>query len=201
MAEPTAPAARRLSRLRRALWIAAGLARALAGAVALGWWQVEGPGAARPFAMTDHRGQPFNHEDLRGRPTLLFFGFTHCPDVCPTTLNDVTRWLEALGAAAADLKAVFVTVDPARDDVAQLAGYLTAFDPRIVGLTGSPEALAALAKAYGVVYERVESGGDYTMDHTASLLLLDRQGALVGTLDPHEAEATALPKIRLLLSR
>ena len=104
-----------------------------------------------------------------------------------------TATVEVVATVPADLKTVFVTVDPARDDVAQLAGYLTAFDPRIVGLTGSPEALAALAKAYGVVYERVESGGDYTMDHTALVYLFDRDGRFIAPFNmkrkPDEAAA------------
>jgi len=196
---------------RRALWIAVAVAGALLAALLLGWWQVDGPGAPQTaattdvqplggaFAMTDHRGRPFTERDLGGRPTLMFFGFTACPDICPTTLSDVSRWLAELGADAEKVNAIFVTVDPERDGVARMAEYLTAFDGRIVGLTGTPDQLAAMAAAYRFFYEKVETGGDYTMNHTASLYLLDRDALLVGTVDYHEASETALQKIRRLI--
>ena len=202
-----------LRKVRVALWVMVGIAGALLGALAMGWWQVDGPGAAvqsavtdvaplgGPFTMTDHRGQIFTMEDLGGRPTMMFFGFTACPEVCPTTLNDISGWLADLGPDADRLNAVFVSVDPERDSVEQIAGYLTAFDHRIVGLTGTPAQLGAMAKGYRFFYERIEiEGGGYTMNHTSSVYLLDGTGALVGTVDYHEAREIAVQKVKRLLS-
>jgi len=201
-----------LKKVRVALWGLVGVVGFLAVGLAMGWWQVDGPGAERPpatttvptlggpFAMTDHRGQPFTEQHLDGRPTVMFFGFTSCPEVCPTTLNDISGWLADLGADAERLNAVFVSVDPERDSVEQIAGYLTAFDPRIVGLVGTPQQLADMAATYGFYYERVPvEGGGYTMNHTATVYLLDATGALVGTVDYHEERRTALQKVRRLL--
>lgn len=203
---------RSLSRVRVALWVIVGIAGSLLGALAMGWWQVDGPGAAAPpavtdvptlggaFTMTDHRGRTFTLESLGGRPTVMFFGFTACPEVCPTTLNDISGWLAELGPDADRLNAVFVSVDPERDGVEQLAGYLTAFDPRIVGLTGTPDQLRAMADGYRFFYEKVDvEGGGYTMNHTASVYLLDSTGALTGTVDYHEARDVAVQKVRRLL--
>lgn len=201
-----------LKTVRLFLWGVVVVVGFLAAGLALGWWQVDGPGAERPpattsvptlggpFVMTDHRGQTFTEKQIVGKPTVMFFGFTSCPEVCPTTLNDISGWLVDLGDDAARINAVFVSVDPERDTVEQIAGYLTVFDPRIVGLVGTPEQLADMAGAYGFFYEKVPvDGGGYTMNHTATVYLLDVTGALTGTVDYHEDRETALRKVRRLL--
>lgn len=152
--------------------------------------------------MTDHRGRPFTDADLRGRPALVFFGFTSCPVICPTTLGDMTSWLEELGAEGEKLSAVFVSVDPERDDVAQMASYLEPYNQRIFGLTGPQTQLAKFAEIYRVYYKKVPIGDDnYTMDHTASVLMLDRSLNMVGTVDFHEERSITIAKLKLLLAR
>lgn len=202
--------------VRHVLWGLVAIAAAFAAAIGLGWWQVDGPGASParqaelgmklgpgiggPFSMTDHRGKPFTEKDIQGRPTLIFFGFTFCPDVCPTTLSDMSGWLQGLGSNAEKLNAIFVSVDPERDTVEQMAHYLSMFDPRITGLTGTPDQLRAMAETYRFFYKKVPlDGGDYTMDHTAMVYMLDRDGTFVGTIDYHEERDTAVSKIHRLL--
>ena len=154
-----------------------------------------------PFRLVDETGAPVSEADLAGRPTAMFFGFTFCPDVCPTTLFEASGWLEALGPAGDDLNVVFVTVDPERDTPDVLAAYISAFDPRIRAFTGTPDAVEAMVKAYRVYARRVPlDGGGYTMDHTASVFLLDRAGAFVGTIAYGEARDTALQKLRRLVA-
>ena len=201
-----------LKKIRLFLWGVVGVVGLLAAGLAMGWWQVDGPGAERPpattsvptlggpFVMADHRGQTFTEQHLAGRPTVMFFGFTSCPEVCPTTLNDISGWLDDLGPDAAKINAVFVSVDPERDTAEQIAGYLTAFDPRIVGLTGTAQQLSDMAATYGFFYEKVMGvDGGYTMNHTATVYLLDATGALFGTVDYHEERSVALQKVRRLL--
>jgi protein SCO1/2 len=203
-----------LRRIRYALWGVVGIAGFVALAITLGWWKVDGPGtrATRdaapasvagiggPFTMTDHRGRTVTDRVIRGKPTMMFFGFTSCPDVCPTTLSDMSGWLEELGPAAVGLNAVFVSVDPERDTAEQMAAYLSQFDPRILGLTGTPAQLEEMARNYRFYYRRVPlEGGSYTMDHTAMVYLLDWNGRFVSTIDYHEDRRTALPKLRRLL--
>jgi protein SCO1 len=160
------------------------------------------PSLGGAFAMRDHAGVGVSEKDLRGRPTLIFFGFTQCPDVCPTTLNDVSGWLNDLGKEADRLQVFFVTVDPERDDADTLARYVSIFDPRIRALIGTDAEIAAMAEVWRVVYRRVPlSGGGYTMDHTASLFLMDAEGRFAGTISPQEDAASALAKLRRLLTR
>ncbi|SFJ27795.1 SCO family protein [Albimonas pacifica] len=174
-----------------------------------GWWQADGPGApdatsgrpvsltAMDFALTDHEGQPVGPETLFGRPSLVFFGFTWCPQVCPTTLADISDWLDGLGAEAEALDVVLITVDPERDTVEAMAEYVGSFHPQIRGWTGSPAEIARAAEGFRVRYEKVPlEGGDYTMNHTAGVFLFDAEGALVSIIDYHEPREFALPKIR-----
>ncbi|MBL8672195.1 MAG: SCO family protein [Alphaproteobacteria bacterium] len=155
-----------------------------------------------PFVLTDQRGRPFTDRDLLGRPAMIFFGFTHCPDVCPTALAAMSEQLAALGERGSAILPVFVSVDPERDTPEMLADYLAAFDPRIVGLTGSPEQIADMAKAYKVYYRKVPlKDGGYVMDHTAGVLLVDRGGSFRGTLDPHEPLRARLDKLNMLAAR
>lgn len=153
------------------------------------------------FTLTDHRGRATGPEDWIGRPTMVFFGFTYCPDVCPTILADISGWLDALDDDAERLNIAFVSVDPERDTQEAMASYVAAFDPRIAGYTGSPEEIARVARGFRVTYERItlESGG-YTMNHTASVILYNDDGSFAGTIDYHEPREFALPKLRRVLA-
>lgn len=204
--------------LRLTRWIAWGAVAAVGFALLAttgGWLVTDGPLApARvasgpqslaiggPFRLTDHRGRAVTEQDFRGRPMAVFFGFTSCPDVCPTTLGDMTGLIEALGADADRIHWVFVSVDAERDTPQAMAQYLEAFDRRIVGLSGSEEQIAAAARSFRVYYRRVPlEGGGYTMDHSASMFLLDAAGRFAGTLDYKESAQVALEKLRLLAGR
>jgi len=133
-----------------------------------------------PFHLTDHNGRPVSDEDFRGKPFLVFFGYTHCPDVCPTTLFDVSEVMRRLGPDADKTAALFITVDPERDTPASLKDYLGSFDPHLHGITGTPDAVAAVAKEYRVYYKKVPTeNGDYSMDHTAIVYLMDKNGHFV----------------------
>jgi protein SCO1 len=133
-----------------------------------------------PFTLTDQNGRTVTDKDLRGHPFLVFFGFTHCPDVCPTSLFEISEVLGKLGPDAQKVSAVFVTIDPERDTPAAMKDYLSSFNPRFVGLTGDPAAIAAVAKEYRVYVKKVPlDNGDYTMDHTALVYLMDKDGRFV----------------------
>lgn len=163
--------------------------------------RTDGFGVAE-FDLLDHLGNPVDETVFAGHPSLLFFGFTHCPEVCPTSLAEISGWLETLGEEGRDLHAYFVSVDPERDTPAVLGDYVSWIGDRITGITGASDQVARLADAWGVYYERVAlEGGGYTMDHTASVFLLDRNGAFQGTIAYREDNATALGKIRNLLAK
>jgi protein SCO1/2 len=152
------------------------------------------------FSLLDQNGTPVDQMILKGQPSVLFFGFTHCPEVCPTTLAEMSTWFEQLGEEGRDLKGYFVSVDPERDTPDILGEYIE-WVPRVTGLTGTPEEVAKLAKAWGVYYAKQPlEGGDYTMDHTASVFLLDANGDFQGTIAYGEDSATAIGKIRNLLA-
>lgn len=145
-----------------------------------------------PFKLIDQSGNSITDADIKGRPYLVFFGYTHCPDVCPTTLFDVSEVLRALGKDADRAGALFVTVDPERDTPAVMKDYLSSFDPHLKGLTGDPEAVAKVLSAYRVYARKVPlKDGDYTMDHTALIYLMDRDGNFVSPFNlkrtPEEA--------------
>ncbi len=134
-------------------------------------------------SLVDQSGQPFTTQALKGHPTLMFFGFTHCPDVCPTTLARLADVVKA--AKIPDLKVELVSVDPERDTPEQLARYVHAFSPDFGALTGKPEAIRELAKEFGVAIARVDlGGGEYTVDHSAVVSLLNRQGQRVALFTP-----------------
>ncbi|WP_324617356.1 SCO family protein [Microvirga alba] len=152
-----------------------------------------------PFQLTSQEGKPFSDEDLKGKPFAIFFGFTHCPEVCPTTLYDLTQDLESLGKDADKMRVVFVTVDPAQDTPELMKTYLSSFDPRIVGLTGSDEEIAAVAKAYKVYYRKVPTDSGYTMDHTATIFLMDSKGDFYGASNFQESEDVRRGKLKQLI--
>ena len=147
-----------------------------------------------PFQLTDQSGQTVTEKDLQGRPTLIFFGFTHCPDVCPTELFQVSEILRAMGKDADRINAYFVSVDPERDTADAMKDYLSSFDPHLKGLTGSPAAVAKVIADYRVYARKVPlKDGDYTMDHTALIYLMDRDGKFVAPFNlkrtPEESAA------------
>lgn len=152
------------------------------------------------YRLVTDKGEAFTAQTLSGKPTAVFFGYTHCPDVCPTTLGDISIWQDALGERAQGLRIYFVTVDPERDTAPVLAEYLS-WAEGITGVTGAPDQIAAALQSFAVFARRVDDeAGDYTMDHTAFVMLFDRQGRFVDTIGYQEPEATALPKLERLLS-
>ncbi len=154
-----------------------------------------------PFASTTQDGQPYTQANLANKPTLMFFGFTHCPDVCPTALFEITQHLKSIGPLADKLNVVFVTVDPERDTPAQMKLYLGSFDPRIVGLSGTPAQTEAMTKAFAVFAERVPGkDGGYTINHTASIYMLGADGVFRGMISPDESGEMALAKIKRLIA-
>lgn len=190
-----------MKNLRYALW---GLvAVAAAGLVYLMLDQVvpdDGVKLGAPFQLETTSGEAFTDKDLLGAPHLIFFGFTHCPEICPTTLYETSGWMEALGESADQLKVFFVTVDPERDTREVLANYLSPFGDYVTGLTGSLEEMDKAAKGFHVYYKKVPlDDGGYTMDHTASIYLMKADGSFQGTIAFGEDSDTALAKIRRLL--
>jgi protein SCO1 len=165
------------------LWLVGGLSNATAPAAIGG-----------PFQLSDQTGQSVTEKSLQGRPSLIFFGYTHCPDVCPTSLFEMSEVLRAMGSDADKVNAYFVTVDPERDTTAAMKDYLSSFDPHLKGLTGSPDAVAKIISSYRVYAKKVPlKDGDYTMDHTALIYLMDRNGKFVAPFNikrkPEEAVA------------
>jgi protein SCO1/2 len=153
-----------------------------------------------PFNLTDQNGRAVTDKDLRGRPFLVFFGFTHCPDVCPTALFEISEVLGKLGPDAQRVSALFVTVDPERDTPAQMKDYLSSFDPHLLGLTGDPAAIAAVAKEYRVYVKKVPlDHGDYTMDHTALVYLMDKDGRFVAPFNLKRSTEDAAADLRRYL--
>jgi protein SCO1/2 len=153
-----------------------------------------------PFTLVDHTGKTVTDKDFRGRYTLIYFGFTHCPDVCPSALQVVAAALDKLGAKAEQVVPIFITVDPERDTPEQLASYVPSFHPRLIGLTGTVEQIAAATKAYRVYAKKVEdpkSSAGFTYDHTSLIYLMDREGAYVA----HFTHATSVDRIAERLAK
>jgi protein SCO1/2 len=175
-----------LSETRRRLALACAVAplAAIAGCrrapVSFSAVDVTGANFGRDFALTDHLGQPRTLADYRGKVVVVFFGFTQCPDVCPTTLAEMAQALRELGPRADRVQVLFITVDPERDTQALLAQYVPAFDPRFVGLRGDADAIARTAREFKVFYQKVagSSPGSYSVDHTAGSYVFDPQGRL-----------------------
>jgi protein SCO1 len=147
-----------------------------------------------PFKLVDQDGKPITDQDMKGEPLLVFFGYTHCPDVCPTTLFEISEVLRAMGPDAARVHALYITVDPERDTPAVMKDYLSSFDPNLRGATGDAQAVETVEKAYRVYAKKVSTGnGDYSMDHTALVYLMDKQGRFVAPFNlkrrPEDAAA------------
>jgi len=180
-----------------------GIAAFVAGAVlsiGIMLLAVDRPQAAAiggPFQLIDQDGRTVTERDLLGKPSLVFFGFTNCPDVCPTTLFDMSQVLHALGPDADRTRAIFITVDPERDTQSVLKDYLSSFDPHITGLTGELPAITAVAKEYRAYFKKVTiDGGGYTMDHTAITYLMDKDGRFVSPFKLNRATEEAAADLR-----
>ncbi len=153
-----------------------------------------------PFLLEDQNGKPVSDQDMKGRPFLVFFGFTRCPDICPTTLFDVSQVLRQLGPDADRTGALFITVDPERDTPAVLKDYLSNFDPHLRGLTGDQAAVDVAIKAYRVYAQKVPlDDGDYTMDHTAVVYLMDKDGHFVAPFNLKRTPEAAAEDLRRYL--
>ena len=152
-----------------------------------------------PFTLTGSDGQPFSSARLAGRPYAIFFGFTHCPDVCPTTLARLARLRNSLGRGKDAFAIVFVTVDPERDKPADMGRYAGLFGTPIIGLTGSVAQIERVKKSFGIFSKKVsQSGGGYNVDHTATVLLFDREGKFSSTIAIDEGDGVALEKVKAL---
>ena len=188
-------------RATKPLTMVAVFAGSLAIGLALMMWLLDGPRGALapaaiggPFQLVDQTGATVTADELRGKPTLLFFGYTHCPDICPTTLFDMSEVLKAMGKEADQVNAYFVSVDPERDTPAVMKDYLSSFDPHLKALTGDPAAVAKMLTEYRVYAKKIPGkDGDYTMDHSAMVYLMDRQGRFVAPfkLDRKPEQAAA----------
>jgi protein SCO1/2 len=160
----------------------------------------EPPRAAPEVALRGSDGRDFKLANYRGKVVLLAFGFTSCPAVCPTTLATLAQARGELGAAAADVQVVFVTVDPERDDVARLKAYVTAFDPAFVGATGEPAALERARQGFGATATKVPVGSGFAFDHTSSVFIVDRQGRLRGMMPYGRSARDYVHDLRILLA-
>ena len=191
---------------RTAVWGMAALVSVILGLMAYGSFRQQGDGFAlanfgAPFKLAATKGGEIDSTTLKGKPYGLFFGFTHCPEVCPTTLFEMSAALKELGDQAKDFRLLFITVDPERDTVDGVKDYLANFDPRIEGLVPTMDQLPQVARAYHVYYKKQPtSDGSYTMDHTATLFLIDAQGNLKSTLSFDENRETRIEKLKKLLA-
>jgi protein SCO1/2 len=161
--------------------------------------QAESVPIGGPFELLDQDGTKVTDKTFAGKASVIFFGYTSCPDACPTTLSDLSAWLNAIGRDADKLNVLFISVDPERDTPAHLKEYLSSFDPRIRGLTGTEEQVAAVTKAYRAYYKRISlEDGDYAMDHTAVIYLMDRAGKFVNPISLRADDKVAIERLRQL---
>jgi len=156
-----------------------------------------------PFALTDHTGKLRTDGEFRGKLMVVYFGYTYCPDVCPTDLLAISQALEALGPAGDAVQPIFISVDPERDTVAHLADYVAAFHPRLIGLTGAPEDIRKVALSYKAYYAKVavEAGRDYVIDHTGVIYLMGRDGEYLGFVPPQTPPQRLTDIIRAQLAK
>ncbi|WP_037502106.1 SCO family protein [Sphingomonas jaspsi] len=198
-----------LARIRIALWALVGVA-ALAGI----WLAMQKPRPAPPsadnqmpvqsiggpFILTGSDGKPFDSRSLEGKPYAIFFGFTHCPDVCPTTLSRLVKLRRQLGKGDDALRILFVTVDPDRDGPAEVGAYSALFATPIIGLTGTPASIDKVKKQFGIFSEKVGQGENYSINHTATVFLIDSKGGFVSTISPEEKDDVASEKIKRVVA-
>lgn len=196
--------------VRIVVWVAV-----LIMAGVLGWLTIGGsktPQAAAegpygvPFTLTAQNGQPISEQAFRGKPTALFFGYTHCPDVCPTTLFEMNGWMQKVDPDGTKLNAYFVTVDPERDTPEIMNQYVSNVSNRITGISGDPAKVMDMVKGFRVYAKKVpldekDPNGDYTMDHTASVFLLDASGRFAGTIAYQEDPDIAVKKLENLIKK
>jgi protein SCO1/2 len=196
-----------MDRTTRPLVIVAAFAGSLAVGLVLMLWALGGlkNGAAPaaiggPFQLTDQAGESVTDKSMQGHPTLIFFGFTHCPDVCPTSLFEISEVLRAMGKDADRVNAYYISVDPERDTSAAMKDYLSSFDSHLRGLTGNADAVAKVLSAYRVYAKKVPlKDGDYTMDHTALVYLMDRDGKFVAPFNLNRKPEDAAADLRRYL--
>ena len=195
-------------RATRPLVIFAAFAGSLAVGLLVVLWLAGGLGGVAkpaaiggPFQLTDQSGQIVTEKSLQGRPTIIFFGYTHCPDVCPTSLFEMSEVLRAMGRDADRVNAYFISVDPERDTAAVMKDYLGSFDPHLKGLTGDPAAIGKVLTEFRVYAKKVPSkdGGDYTMDHTALIYLMDRKGNFVAPFNLKQTPEAAAAELKRYL--
>lgn len=196
--------------VRRILWLLVAVAAVIGVILAVqgqrgdkqdGASPYAGAGIGGPFTLTGPDGKAVTDKSLAGRPFAIFFGFTRCPEVCPTTLARMASLRQQLGKDGDKFEIVFVSVDPEHDKPADIGRYISLFKTPIHGLTGTDAQLATIEKAYGVYVKKVPlEGGDYTVDHTAAIYLMDRQGRFVTTIDYHENDKVALEKLKRIIA-
>jgi protein SCO1/2 len=154
-----------------------------------------------PFTLVDDNGAPVTEKTLAGKPYVMYFGYTYCPEVCPTTLVDLSRWIKELGPKADKLNYVFVTLDPERDTPKVMHAYLSSFDSHIRGFTGTPEQIAEIAKEYRIYYKKIPtSDGSYSVDHSSIIYLIYADGQFDNVIAYQEKDAAALAKLRNLVA-
>lgn len=156
-----------------------------------------------PFTLTDQTGKIRRDDEFRGKLMIVYFGYTSCPDVCPTDLMAISQAIDALGADGEKIQPVFITLDPERDTQAQLADYVAAFHPRLIGLTGTPEQIRAVALSYKAYYAKVkdERGTDYSIDHTGVVYLIGRDGHYLGFMPPQTSPDRLIDVLRKQLGK
>jgi len=194
--------------IRIALWVACAALAAVLGWLTLEVTQskkdiAEGPFGV-PFTLVAQNGQPITEKAFQDKPTALFFGFTHCPEVCPTTLFELNGWLHQVDPDGTKMNAYFVTVDPERDPPELLGRYVSNVTDRVIGISGDPGKIADVIKGFRVYARKVpvdekDPNGDYTMDHTASVFLLNKGGRFAGTIAYGENTDTAMKKLENLI--
>jgi len=192
-------------RLRLLLWLLVALAVAGVAVLLVRQPGEQAPAAESvaiggPFTLTDSEGLPFSSAKLAGRPFAIFFGFTHCPDVCPTTLARLARLRNQIGRGDDSFAIVFVTVDPERDGPQEVGRYTALFNTPVIGLTGSLAEIERVKKQFGVISAKVEQpGADYSVDHTAATFLQGSDGKFVATIAPEEGDDAALAKLKRII--
>lgn len=159
-----------------------------------------------PFALTRQDGAPITEQAFRGKPTALFFGFTNCPEICPTTVYELSGWMNKVDPDKTKLQAYFISIDPERDTPEALKTYLTNVTDRVIGISGDPAKVEAMARGFKVYFKKVPTdpakpNGDYTMDHTASVFLLDKEGRFTGTIAYGENPDVAEKKLENLIAK
>jgi protein SCO1/2 len=189
-----------ISRFSLALGVAVFLAACGGGGPKFRSTDITGADYGKSLELVDHAGKPRRLEDFRGKAVVVFFGFTHCPDVCPTTLAEVSASLKKLGPDAERVQVLFVTVDPERDSAEALGRYVTAFDSRFIGLRGDVEATKRVAKEFKIYFEKRKTGDSYAVDHSSQSYVIDPQGRLRLLVRPDRLAEDLAPDLRTLLA-